>query len=79
MLGVVETVALAVIAGAVLVWRVVLRRPWRVVAFHAHGVVRWRVVGWRRARQVVRDAADAVARGSDPMFVHSDLLEPVAN
>jgi hypothetical protein len=33
------------------------------------------VVGWRRAREVERDVADAVRRGGDLVFVHPDLLE----
>ena len=71
-LGLVEVVVVAVLAVAVFTWRVVARRPW---ATGPGVVVGWRVVGYRRARQVERDAAAAIARGGDLVFVHTDLLD----
>jgi hypothetical protein len=75
-LGVVELLVLAVLATLAFTWRVVARRPWRVRASGPGGVVvGWRVVGWRRSREVVRDAADAIRRGGDLVYVHTELLE----
>jgi hypothetical protein len=75
-LGLVEVLVVAVLATLVFMWRILLRRPWRVSASGPGGVVvGWRVVGWQRSRQVVRDAADAITRGGDLVYVHTDLLE----
>jgi hypothetical protein len=75
-LGLVEVLVVAVLATLIFMWRILLRRPWRVRATGPGGVtVGWRVVGWRRSREVVRDAADAIARGGDLVYVHTDLLE----
>jgi hypothetical protein len=75
-LGLVEVIVVAVLATAIFMWRILLRRPWQVRANGPGGVVvGWRVVGWRRSGEVVRDAADAVTRGGDLVFVHTELLE----
>jgi hypothetical protein len=59
-----------VAAAAVLVARVVLRRPWRVVArrieSEAGDVWTHEVVGYRASRRRVRDTADGLALGNPP-------------
>ena len=53
-------------AVAILVWRTVLRRPWRIVAL-SDGQRWWTdVVGYRTARRRVREIAEALERGSHP-------------
>jgi hypothetical protein len=75
-LGLVEVLVLALLAVLVFSTRVTFRRPWRIRAQGPGGVVvGWRVVGWRRAREVERDVADAVRRGGDLVFVHPDRME----
>jgi hypothetical protein len=53
-------------AIAILVWRTVLRRPWRIVAL-GDGQRWWTdVVGYRAARRRVREVATGIERGSHP-------------
>ena len=63
----VEVVILAVLAAAGLVGRVILRRPWTVVARSDRGEVRqWRVKGWGEARAAVDDVAREIGAGIEP-------------
>jgi hypothetical protein len=63
----VEIVILAVLAAAGLVGRVILRRPWTIVARSDRGEVRqWRVRGWGAAEAAVDDAARAIGAGLEP-------------
>jgi hypothetical protein len=63
----VEVVILAVVAAAGLLGRVILRRPWTIVARSDRGEVRqWRVGGWGAARAAVDDAARAIGAGIEP-------------
>ena len=43
--------------------RVLLRRPWLVEAANESQTREWKVVGWRRSGQVVREIADAIQLG----------------
>lgn len=58
---------LVIAAGVVLLWRVLARRPWRVVAVADDGPS-WHgeVVGWRRARAEVRRVAEGIELGLSP-------------
>jgi hypothetical protein len=63
----VELVILAVLAAAGLVGRVILRRPWTIIARSDRGEVRqWRVKGWGDARAAVDDVARALGAGIEP-------------
>lgn len=62
----VEVFVLTLIAIAVLLWRTLFRRPWNVVA--RRGDDRWvtRVVGYRRARALVRTLSADLEAGVGP-------------
>ena len=68
LLGVVELVLLfAVIAGAA-AWKLLFRRPWRIVAVHETGDVwSWEQAGWRRARRLVATLQAELDAGGDPL------------
>ena len=60
--GLIELLALALIAFGVWGFRILFRRPWRIVHETSDGPVeRCLVVGWRRSHRVMNDAADEVA------------------
>lgn len=64
-----ELVLVAVILVGALAGRVVLRRPWTIVArSETTGTPcehTWRAVGWRRSRRLIDTVADALARGGE--------------
>ena len=63
----VEVVILAVLAIAGLLGRVILRRPWTIVARSDRGEVRqWRVTGWGTAQAAVDDISRAIGAGVEP-------------
>jgi hypothetical protein len=69
----VDVVILAVLAAAGLLGRVILRRPWTVVARSDRGEVRqWRVRGSGAAHAAVDDAARAIAAASSRGFPAAD-------
>jgi hypothetical protein len=67
----VEFFFVTIAAVVILVWRTMLRRPWRVVARRVESemgeVWAMEVVGYRTARRVVRLAADGLAQGRSPL------------
>jgi hypothetical protein len=63
----VEVVVLVVLAVAGLVGRVILRRPWTIVARSDRDEVRqWRVTGWGAAQAAVDDIARSIGAGIEP-------------
>jgi hypothetical protein len=63
----VEVVILAVLAVAGLVGRVILRRPWTIVARSDRGrVQQWRLTGWGTAQAAVDDIARAIGAAIEP-------------
>ena len=63
----VEVVILAVLAAAGLLSRLILRRPWTIVARSERGEVRqWHVKGWGTARAAVDDISRAIGAGVEP-------------
>jgi hypothetical protein len=66
-----EIVILVVVFLVALAGRLVLRRPWRIVARtrgSARSTLAWHVVGWRASGRVIEEVADALAAGqSQPM------------
>jgi hypothetical protein len=60
----IEITVLVVVVVAGLFGRVVLRRPWTVVAVNEHDERRiWEVVGWRASRTMIRDIGAALGTG----------------
>jgi hypothetical protein len=66
----VEFFFVTIAAVVILVWRTMLRRPWRVVARRIESetgeVWAHEVVGYRAARRRVRDTAEGLAQGRAP-------------
>jgi hypothetical protein len=66
----VEFVLVTIAAVLILVWRTLLRRPWRVVARRIESETGdvWiqEIVGYRTARRRVRETADGLAQGRAP-------------
>jgi lysylphosphatidylglycerol synthetase-like protein (DUF2156 family) len=59
-----EITILIVLLVAGLFGRVVLRKPWTVVAVNEHdGRRQWQVVGWRASRALIRDVEAALQAG----------------
>lgn len=78
--GLVEILALALIAFGVWSFRILFRRPWRIVHETSDGPVeRCLVVGWRRSQRVMRDAADEVAAtgGARQALQFRDHVHPI--
>lgn len=70
LLGAIELVLLALTTIAVVVFRVLFRRPWKVVAYSAAGEQHaWHVVGWSSSRRFVRAAARAIESGLSPSAI----------
>lgn len=71
-----ESFYLVLGAAAVLVWRVVARRPWRLVAAALNGPT-WsnEVVGWRAARAEVRRVASALSAGTAPAALGLSVID----
>jgi hypothetical protein len=67
-------------AVAILGWRTMLRRPWRVGAWPAESGEHWtlEVVGYRRARRLVRELADGLAHGRSPADLGRGVSEGVS-
>ena len=64
--GLIELLAIALLAFGVWSFRILFRRPWRIVHETSDGPVeRCLVVGWRRSQRVMREAADEVAETGD--------------
>jgi hypothetical protein len=70
LLVLVEFFFVTIAAVVILVWRTMLRRPWRVVARRVESetgdVWTHEVVGYRAARRLVRETADGLAQGRSP-------------
>jgi len=65
--AIVEVTIVVAIAGAVLMARTLLNRPWRVVAINPHGELwAWKQVGWQRARELVERIERELDAGADP-------------
>jgi hypothetical protein len=72
--GAIELTLILLACIAVIVWRTVLRRPWRVVAIAADGREHhWDVVGWRRSRERVRQVARGLEAGVPPAAIVSPI------
>jgi len=69
----VEFFFVTIAAVVILVWRTMLRRPWRVVARRIESetgeVWALEVVGYRTARRVVQLTADGLAQGRSPLHL----------
>ena len=61
-----ELILLAVLLLAGLFARLVLRKPWHVLARTGEAAYRWPVKGWRASGERVDQVADALAAGSMP-------------
>jgi hypothetical protein len=64
-----------VVLPLVFAYRILLRKPWTVEARGDGERNRWRVVGWRRAGEVVDEIAGALERGDEviaPRGSHPD-------
>jgi Flp pilus assembly protein TadB len=68
LLVLVEFFVVTIAAIAILVWRTLLRRPWRVVARRIEAGESWahEVVGYRAARRKVREVAESLRLGITP-------------
>lgn len=70
---VLEALFFVVVVAAGIVGRVVLRRPWTIVAEEVatsrtdRGVRTWKVVGWRASGRAVEDVARHLEAGVEPM------------
>ena len=60
-----ELVLVALILIGVVVGRVILRRPWTVVARSDREQRTWSVVGWRRSGRMIDAVAGALERGGE--------------
>lgn len=60
-----ELVLVAIILVGAVGGRVILRRPWTVVARSETAERAWNVVGWRRSGRLIDDVADALERGRE--------------
>ena len=63
----IEILLLIVLFIAGLFARIVLRRPWHVLARTGDAAYRWPVKGWRASGERVDQIADALASGSMPL------------
>jgi hypothetical protein len=73
LVGLGELVLVLVAAIGVLVWRTLRRSAWSVVARSETEQYRWRVVGYRRARRLVRAASESIRAGSGVLGVSPEL------
>ena len=60
-----ELVLLAIVLVGAVGGRVILRRPWPVVARSDRKEHTWSVVGWRRSGRLIDDVAEALERGRE--------------
>jgi hypothetical protein len=67
----VELIILGVLLAAGVVSRVFLRQPWVIEAASSHPLtsrrrLEWRVVGWRKSRELIDQVASDLAAGREP-------------
>ncbi len=76
LVGAIELTIIVVACVAVIVWRTLRRRPWRVLAISADGRHHaWELRGWRRSRALVRTIAEGIETGLPPTAIEPAALQ----